>query len=161
MLYFEILAKQIGINMNGMIVLIAWAVINIILGVFLMLRYKKKDMLRYFFQMNALWNVVALLIGIGTMFMLSNIMPEDMDLTKVIFQGFMFEKILLVNAGLDIAYVAIGNYLVEHGLRVNKVAFEGYGKALWLQGAFLFLFDITLFLINFYYNQQYSTFILF
>lgn len=161
MLYFEILAKQIEININGMIVLLAWSVLNIIIGAVLMLRYKKKEPMRYFFQMNALWNIVTAIIAIGSLFMLSGILPDDMDLSRVIFQGFSFEKVLLVNVGLDIAYVAIGSYMVEHGLRVNKPILQGYGKALWLQGAFLFLFDITLYLINFYYNQQYATFILF
>ena len=93
--------------------------------------------------------------------MLTAILPTEIDLKSTINTGFFFEKILLVNIGLDIAYVAIGSYLVEHGKRVKKVMYEGYGKALWLQGGFLFFLDIVLFLMNFYYNQQYGTFILF
>ena len=37
--------------------------------------------------------------------------------------------------------MAVGLYLNERGLRKSSDRLQGYGKALLLQGAFLFLFD--------------------
>lgn len=51
------------------------------------------------------------------------------------------EKILLFNAGLDLAYVAGGFYLKERGLRTDNSKLIGFGKSVILQGAFLLAFD--------------------
>ncbi|MCB0846751.1 MAG: hypothetical protein KDE26_26060, partial [Bacteroidetes bacterium] len=63
------------------------------------------------------------------------------------------EKILLFNAGLDLAYIASGAYLIERS-KTNPAnagraeQFNGYGQSLILQGGFLFVFDLTAFLIH-------------
>ena len=52
------------------------------------------------------------------------------------------EKILLLNTGLDLAYLATGLYLKERGQRLNNDRNKGYGNSLLLQGAFLLVFDL-------------------
>lgn len=58
------------------------------------------------------------------------------------------EQILLLNAGLDVGYMAAGLYLNERGLRKSSDRLQGYGKALLLQGAFLLVFDGVLYSVH-------------
>jgi hypothetical protein len=51
------------------------------------------------------------------------------------------EKVLLFNTALDLAYMAIGFFLIERGRRMEKERSIGFGKAILLQGIFLLLFD--------------------
>jgi hypothetical protein len=55
------------------------------------------------------------------------------------------EKILLLNCGLDLGYIAMGGYLVERGRRKEKLQWIGFGKSIVLQGAFLLVFDAILY----------------
>jgi len=57
------------------------------------------------------------------------------------------EKILLINSGLDVAYIGTG-FLLRH-LSSNsdkrKDLLKGYGNSLILQGGFLLVFDLILY----------------
>lgn len=144
-----------------MILLLVWAILNIVVGVILSHFYKHKQFLQHFFQMNALWNIVNLLVAGAGIYILSQINPAEMELKAIIYTVFTFEKLLLLNAGLSIAYIAIGSYLVERGLHHKSTVLQGFGKSLWLQGGFLFILSILLYFLNTGYNQRYSIFILF
>ena len=55
------------------------------------------------------------------------------------------EKILLFNAGLDVGYVAAGAYLTARADRPGEddpARLRGWGRAVMLQGAALFAFDL-------------------
>jgi len=58
-----------------------------------------------------------------------------------------FNKILLLNAGLDVGYVLGGLYLTERAKNLSKGQnmLKGYGQSIMLQGAFLFVFDLVLY----------------
>lgn len=160
-MYQDIAVEQLKFNMDGMIVLLVWALGNIVFGLILATRYNHSQAKRSFYLMNAAWNFVNLIIAVGGMMMLSRIVPANLQLKQLIYTFFNVEKLILFSIGLDIAFVAIGSFLMERGRHMKKVTFEGYGKALWLQGAFLFLLDMALFLLNTSFNQKYSMFILF
>lgn len=160
-MYSEILSEQLQMNSNAMYLLLTWAVINIVGGIILSIIYKRRSILKHFFQMNALWNFINLGIAIGALYYISSINPAEMDLKQILYSVFTFEKLLLFNAGLNIAYIAIGSYMVERGLHHKRHLLEGFGKALWLQGGFLFLLDLALYYMNTVFNQRYSIFILF
>lgn len=160
-MYSEILAEQIQINQTGMYLLLGWSVVNIVAGTVATFYYKKNPVLKHFFQMNALWNIVNLVIAAIGLHQLSLLDPSTVKLQELLYKVFTFEKLLLFNAGLDIAYIAIGSFLVERGANHKSTLLKGFGKALWLQGGFLFLFDILYYFINTGINQRYSTFILF
>ena len=55
------------------------------------------------------------------------------------------ENLYLFNAGLDVAYLATGFYLLEKGRNTTASGsaerWQGYGQSLLLQGGFLLLFD--------------------
>jgi hypothetical protein len=160
-MYEDIVSEQLLINTNGSYLLIAWAVLNIISGITLSVYFKKRSVLKNFFLFNALWNIINLLIGIGSIYSLSTINSAEIDLKELIYKMFTVEKLLLFNAGLDLAYIAIGSYMVERGLHRKSERLQGFGRSMWLQGGFLFLFDIVFYYINTMYNQRYSIFILF
>ena len=64
------------------------------------------------------------------------------------------ENLYLINAGLDILYMAGGAWMI-HAAGNNEKRHDmlkGYGQAVILQGAFLFLFDLTKFAIQ--YNHR-------
>lgn len=61
------------------------------------------------------------------------------------------EKILLFNAGIDLAYMAVGGWMWDRGSRglsgpsgVDAERLTGWGQALVLQGGFLFAFDVVM-----------------
>ena len=62
------------------------------------------------------------------------------------------EKILLFNAGLDVAYVMGGLYLNERGKNATDTQkrdqLRGFGKAVVLQGGFLLVFDTVMYLVH-------------
>lgn len=137
--------QSLAIQKTGMIVLSTWAGLNIISG--LTGNFKLKNDSKYFFQMNAAWNVVNLgIAAIGFSGIANAVIDVD---TQFMFEEMRkFDRILLINAGLDILYIAAGSYLLNKGLNENKSRFIGYGRSVILQGGFLFLFDVFLYLIH-------------
>lgn len=136
---------RISMNSNGMLILGGWAVSNMVIGGIGMTRTGGN--LRYFHQMNAAWNTVNLAIaGFGYRGLKNQSM--DLNLTETITEFHNFEKILLLNTGLDVGYMALGAFLWERGLRKESSRLKGYGQSLILQGGFLFTFDLVLYLLN-------------
>jgi hypothetical protein len=50
-----------------------------------------------------------------------------------------------VNGGLDLVYIGAGIYLNHRGNSDNSDKLRGYGSGVILQGAFLLLFDATMY----------------
>lgn len=130
-------------NKTGMLVLGSWAVANIAVG---SLAYGKANgSTKYLHQMNIFWNIVNLGIASAGYFG-----KEDTGggLASSLFAQQKIEKILLVNAALDVAYMAGGLYLRERGLRKSSDRLTGYGKSILIQGAFLLVFDGTMYTLH-------------
>ena len=138
-------------NQRAMYVLGGWAATNITTG--LILRSQATGTERYFHEMNVFWNLVNLGLADGPIISSFREQPLETDLWKTIKAQSQIEKILLFNAGLDLAYMASGAYLIERS-KTNPAnagraeQFNGYGQSLILQGGFLFVFDLTAFLIH-------------
>lgn len=133
-----------NINRSGMATLGAWALGNIAIGA--VGRASSKGVAKYFHEMNAAWNIINL--GIASFGYIGSVSPDlNLSLTEAIKQQKSMESFLLFNAGLDIGYMAIGLYLKERSKNAsnNPLRLRGYGNSLLLQGAFLFLFDLTLY----------------
>lgn len=59
------------------------------------------------------------------------------------------QNFLLLNAGLDVAYIATGFYLKERAKNSSSPErLRGYGNSLLLQGGFLLAFDIAFYFIH-------------
>lgn len=133
---------RIDYNQKGMIILGSWAVGNMVWGG--IGASQTSGQTKAFHQMNLYWNSVNLIIaGVGYWQATKENPGTDFWATMEAQQS--IEKILLFNAGLDLAYIAGGFYLKERGLRNEKDQLIGFGKSVILQGGFLLAFDAVMY----------------
>ena len=146
-LFREFHLERMKINESAMLVLGGWAVGNILVGTYG--NFKASGEAKYFHQFNAMWNVVNLGIAAFGYFNAVNSDPSSMTNLEIIKDFNSLQNLLLLNAGLDIAYIATGFYLKERSKNASSSErLRGYGNSLLLQGGFLLLFDISLFFIH-------------
>lgn len=144
--------RSLNINQSGMYFLGGWALANMATGTYGWIRYDGVQ--KYFHQMNAAWNLVN--AGIAT-YALFEIAGTDISLLspgEMMQKHIRSENLFLINAGLDILYMAGGAWMI-HAAGNNEKRHDllkGYGQSVILQGAFLFLFDLTKFAIQ--YNHR-------
>lgn len=150
---FTFNADRLSINRTGMTILGSWAVGNIVSGSLLSLKATGSQ--KYFHQMNAGWNLVNLGIAAFGYLSEASVDPGTLDLYDSVQAHFSMEKTLLFNAGLDIGYVAGGFFLMEKAKNVtkNEDRFKGFGRSLVLQGAFLFVFDLGMYLTHHHHGS--------
>ncbi len=144
--------EAVRLNRTAMGVLLGWAVLNI--GTGTAGHFTTQGELRAFWQANAAWNVVNLAIGGFGLYGQLTAAPETWDLARSLAEGQKMEKLLLLNAGLDVGYIAFGGFLLERGLRTDSAQLRGWGKSLLLQGGFLLLFDAVLWGLNWRLDSQ-------
>lgn len=133
---------RIDYNQKGMLILGSWAVGNMVWGGIGALQSSGE--VKAFHQMNVYWNAVNLAIaGFGYWQATKEVPDNDFWATMEAQQS--MEKILLVNAALDVAYMAGGLYLKERGMRKDNDRLIGFGKSVILQGAFLMAFDAVMY----------------
>jgi hypothetical protein len=133
---------------SAMLSLGTWAVGNIAIGSVLAAKSNNAEN-KAFFQMNAGWNVVNLAIaGVG-LYSAQKGMPEALTHWDMVEKHYSLQKTFLFNAGLDVGYMAGGAWLMERSkTNLKKPAqMRGFGKAIVLQGSFLFVFDLAQFFI--------------
>jgi len=133
---------------TGMYILGGWALGNMAVGALGWKRNTGTTM--YFHQMNVFWNVANL--GIVTYSFLGNtgFDPAILNADEIMSGHERFQKIFLVNAGLDILYISGGLVLRRLSISAQRRSemLSGYGRSLILQGSFLFLFDGAMFLLQ-------------
>ena len=98
-----------------------------------------------FHKMNVYWNLFNLGIA-GAGLLGSRKRSADTEtLADAVRQHENMKQILLLNAGLDVAYVVGGGYLRErantHPDKADQL--RGYGKSIMFQGGFLLAFDLV------------------
>lgn len=139
--------KQQRTTKTGMLTLGSWAVGNFVVSG-LSLNQPKDD--RYYFhQMNVLWNTVNVtLAGLGY-WQATRLDTKNASLTEAVKSHHRLRRMLLFNAGLDLAYGVGGFYLLERAKNDQDQAarWRGYGRSLLLQGGFLLAFDAVLYLV--------------
>ncbi|GIV19449.1 MAG: hypothetical protein KatS3mg023_1200 [Armatimonadota bacterium] len=92
--------------------------------------------------MNAAWGLVNLLIAsLGLYGVMKKMRTGIVDETR---EKQRLQRLLAVNAGLDVIYIAVGVALATEG---KTPLWQGFGWGILLQGGFLFLFD------TFYYYR--------
>lgn len=135
------------INQNAMLVLGSWAAANILVGAYG--NFKASGEAKYFHQFNAAWNIVNLGIAAFGYFNAVNSDPASMTSIEIIKDYNSLQSFLLLNAGLDVAYIATGFYLKERSKNSSSSErLRGYGNSLLLQGGFLLAFDVALYFIH-------------
>ncbi|MBO0356871.1 hypothetical protein J0X19_02840 [Hymenobacter sp. BT186] len=145
----ELLAER------GMAVLGAWALLNLLISGYQVNRSGVRTEAVYFHQMNLGWNFVNVALAVWGMLRAQPNHVGGLTLPDSLTAQFTFEKILLFNAGLDVAYVCIGSWLRARAASADRLPERllGFGRSLWLQGGFLFVFDVSFYLV---YHQQAS-----
>ncbi len=139
--------ERMNINESAMLVLGGWAVGNILVGTYG--NFKASGEAKYFHQFNAMWNVVNLGIAAFGYFNAVNSNPALMTNLEILKDYNSLQSFLLLNAGLDAAYIMTGFYLKERAKNSSSAErLKGYGNSLLLQGGFLLLFDVTLYFIH-------------
>jgi hypothetical protein len=154
--YQDVYAKTLSINQTGMYVLGGWALANIATGAYGWSKYQ--DNKKYFHQMNLFWNTVNLTIaGIG-LYSAIHTDPTMMDGQGILSAQQKTEHTFLINAGLDILYMAGGYYMthLSHKKEKYRDLLRGYGKSVILQGAFLFVFDVVMYGIQHHHGNSFN-----
>jgi hypothetical protein len=139
--------SRMNINESAMLVLGSWAAANILVGAYG--NFKATGEAKYFHQFNAAWNIVNLGIAAFGYFNAVNSDPSSMTNVEIIKDFNSLQNFLLLNAGLDVAYIATGFYLKERSKNSSSSErLRGYGNSLLLQGGFLLAFDVALYFIH-------------
>jgi hypothetical protein len=132
------------INRTGMLVLGGWALANIVSGT--TLSFTTQGEAKYFNQFNALWNTVNLGLALNGLF---NTGTDSLSMLNSVTGHQTLQNIFVLNAGLDLAYIATGLFLKEKAKNSDKKdILNGYGNSLLVQGAFLLVFDAAMYFIH-------------
>ena len=135
------------ITTAGMEVLGSWGAANIALGAAGWAN-SKGGQNKAFYQMNLIWgaaNVGAAILGYtGAQKEYNKTLTADESLAA----QKKIEKVFLINGALDMVYIGAGAYLKHRGDNRNNTQLKGYGTSIMIQGAFLLLFDGTMYALN-------------
>jgi hypothetical protein len=104
---------------------------------------------RYFHEMNLYWNAVNIgIAGIGLLSLRKK--HASPTVSSAVKEHYALQKSLLLNTGLDVAYVTSGFWLMDktetNPIRSDR--FRGFGQAVIVQGGFLLVFDLTNYFIH-------------
>ena len=137
------------INKNLMIGLGSWATANFIASGIGWAATVPNGEARYFHQMNVMWNTVNIGLAIPG-YIKAKKSNTTLTFAETVRNQHQTEKIFLINTGLDVGYLASGLILrSEAKSNLEKQdQFNGYGNSLLMQGGFLFLFDLTAYVIH-------------
>lgn len=139
--------ERVRYSKNAMVALAGWSVVNIAGSGFATNTRNKEN--RYFHQMNVMWGGINLAIA-GLGYWGAN--REKIDNPTQ--EGAMkrqrkIERTYLINAGLDVVYVASGLLMNKTSdNQKNPEKFKGYGNSIMLQGGFLLLYDGIMYAIH-------------
>jgi hypothetical protein len=129
------------LNQTNSTVLLAWSAANIIQGSISAGNITGSK--HYFHQMNAYFNTVNLAMAGYGLFRVHQQKKLHYSLANHVNEQQKISSFLMLNTGLDIAYITTGLYLREKGSTSNNDQSIGYGGSLILQGAFLLVFDLV------------------
>lgn len=132
------------LDQRGLAVLGSWAAGNLLVS---SISVGQTDgSAHYFHQMNIGWGAVNLVLaGTGYLAARRATGQPATDRAGNVRAQLRTENLYLFNAGLDVAYLATGLYLLEKSRNPTASGssdrWRGYGQSLLLQGGFLLLFD--------------------
>jgi hypothetical protein len=140
--------ERIQIDKNLMIGLGSWATTNFIVSGIGWATVPSGEA-HYFHQMNVMWNTVNIGLAVPG-YLKAKKANSSLSFAETIRTQHQTEKIFLINSGLDIGYMA-GGLLMRSEAKTNiskQDQFNGYGNSMLMQGGFLFVFDLTAYIIH-------------
>jgi hypothetical protein len=137
-------AGRARLDRRGLVILGGWAAANVLVSG--IATGQTEGSAHYFHQMNIGWGAINLALA-GTGYLAARRMARQpkSDRAGNVRHQLRTENLYLFNAGLDVAYLATGLYLLEksrNSLSARSAnRWRGYGQSLLVQGGFLLLFD--------------------
>ncbi len=151
--------KRNQLNQTNMVVLGSWAASNMLYSGMAISQNTGKE--KYFHQMNVYWNVVNLGIAGFSIFNTNKQLKRTINFEQNLKEQRLLERVLLINSGLDVGYVATGLYLMNRSssqnLIDNQQQMKGFGQSLVVQGGFLLLFDVYQYLLHRHNGKSLNT----
>ncbi len=118
--------------------LLAWSGLSLLAGVYLL--FTGGEMERSFGLQAAAWGAIDAVIALLGMRGLGEKINRSPDLAQTALDRRKLQRILWINAGLDMVYIAAGLILVNT-LGQDSLGWQGAGWGIAVQGAFLLGFD--------------------
>jgi hypothetical protein len=143
----EVSQAQLRVDRAAMATLGSWAAVNLVVGsagAFAL----DDPRARAFAQGSAAWNVVNAGLAVGGLRAAQRRAETAPSWPSLALEGERSRGVFLLNAGLDVGYMAAGLWLRERGARTESPQLQGYGDALLAQGGFLFAFDLTMVVVK-------------
>ena len=140
--------ERLSLNISGMKWLGGLGAVSLATGLALGFRGTPQE--RSFHLMNAGWGAVDLGLALTAGLSAARTDPAAMGLAGAVADARWNQNLFLLNAGLDVAYVAFGLWMAERARRGDTRAdfYRGAGPAVMLQGGLLLAFDLTMFLLH-------------
>lgn len=129
---------------RALAVLAAWALLNLLVSGTFVKQADRRFAPYYFHGMNVGWGLVNTGLACWGILHLQFTSPPGLRLADLVAQQLHNENLFILNTGLDVAYVMTGFYLRALAAvpgQTNAPRLHGFGKALWVQGGFLLVFD--------------------
>lgn len=143
----DVASAQLQVDRVGMGTLGTWAAVNLVAGTAGAFALDDPRA-RAFAQGSAAWNVVNAGLAVGGLRAAQRRAALAPSWPSLALEGERSRGVFLLNAGLDVGYMAAGLWLRERGLRAESPQLQGYGDALLVQGGFLFAFDLTMVVVK-------------
>ena len=141
----ELLFKQhLVISQVSMGILLAWGIINVVVALFLIFRRRSV----YFWQMTMFWNFINIGLSFFTLITTTRNLTLAPSFRSVITQLTNTDTLIAANLTLNFSYILVGVLLWQRGQMKVSQRFKGYGVAIFIQGAFLLMFDTVLFITH-------------
>jgi hypothetical protein len=146
--------ERVQTDCKLMLSLGSWSVVNI-MGSGIAWGTTKDEQSKYFHQMNVTWNIVNLGLAIPG-YIKARKSEVHLGFKESLIEQQRTEKAFLFNTALDLSYMSAGLLLrSEAKSNLEKEAqFRGFGNSLLLQGGFLFLFDLTAYVIHHQHQKR-------
>ena len=139
--------KHKSLNKKGIYVLGTWSSLNLATGIYGNVT-TQEERVKSFHQMNWMWNSVNFVLASSSILSLKKY-DEISSMAQLQERSKKMQRIFLINTGLDIVYISAGTMMAAYSNRFDKPdQWKGYGQSVALQGAFLFLFDGSMVLLN-------------
>lgn len=139
-------ALRIRQRRQGFTALVAWSGASIVSGAIGWPTSQREW--AWFHQMNLAWGVVNAAIGIPAVVGAFREQPGQFDLAGSIAADRRFQTVMVLNAGLDVAYITAGVFMLERGLLDDSDLLIGWGASFIVQGTWLLLFDASMAAVN-------------
>ena len=141
--------QRLQLERKASLVLGGWGMVNVVSGA--IGASQNSGSTKYFHQMNLGWGVINTGLAVLVRGNASRKLKEQPAAGTIFRDQRKLENILMLNTGLDVAYMAIGWGLKEKAAKPGTTKperLEGFGNSLLLQGGFLFAFDVVQYMLH-------------